>query len=82
MILGTKREIYITSIGFGAMATFLALYLGIVFLITSAVMLALKALSDSLDSLDRYDMLRRLGADERISTDPSCASRESSSCFR
>ena len=65
MILGTKREIYITSIGFGAMATFLALYLGIVFLITSAVMLALKALSDSLDSLDRYDMLRRLGADEK-----------------
>jgi putative ABC transport system permease protein len=65
MILGTKREIYISSIGFGAMATFLALYLGIVFLITSAVILALKALSDSLDSLDRYDMLRRLGADEK-----------------
>ena len=65
MISTTKREIYISSIGFGAMATFLALYLGIVFLITSAVILALKALSDSLDSLERYDMLRRLGADEK-----------------
>ena len=65
MFFSTKREIYASSIGFGATATFLALYLGIVFLITSAVILALKALSDSLDSLERYEMLRRIGADEK-----------------
>lgn len=65
MRFSSKREIYNSSIGFGATATFLALYLGIVFLITSAVILALKALSDSLDSLERYEMLRRIGADEK-----------------
>ncbi|SEF67980.1 putative ABC transport system permease protein [Eubacterium ruminantium] len=65
MVMSSKEEVYNSSIGFGAMATFLSLYLGIVFLITSAVILALKALSDSADSYERYEMLRRLGADEK-----------------
>ena len=54
-----------SSIGLGAMATFLGLYLGIVFLISSAAVLALKELSETIDSIGRYDMIRKLGADEK-----------------
>lgn len=64
-VIAFLNAIYQDSIGFGAIATFLSLYLGIVFLITSAVILALKALSDAADSYERYEMLRRIGADEK-----------------
>lgn len=61
----TRTEIVENSIGFTAISTFLFLYLGIIFLITSAVILALKALSDSADSIERYEMLRKIGVDEK-----------------
>lgn len=54
------------SIGLGAMVTFIGLYLGIIFLISSAAILALKELSESVDNIERYNMLRRLGADEKV----------------
>lgn len=52
--------------GLSAMATFIGLYLGIIFLITSAAILALKELSESADNVERYRMLRKLGADDRM----------------
>ena len=61
----SKHSLIKSSIGFTTIATFLFLYLGIVFLITSAVILALKALSDSADSMERYDMLRKIGVEEK-----------------
>ncbi len=63
--LDTHLMISDSSIGLGAMATFLGLYLGIVFLISSAAVLALKELSETIDSIGRYDMIRKLGADEK-----------------
>lgn len=55
-----------SSVGLGALVTFIALYLGIIFLINSAAILALRELSDSADNKERYGMLRKLGVDERM----------------
>lgn len=62
----TRTAIYESSIGLGALVTFIGLYLGIIFLITSAAILALKELSDSSDNKERYQTLRKLGAEEKI----------------
>lgn len=55
-----------SSVGLGALVTFIALYLGIIFLISSAAILALRELSDNADNKERYGMLRKLGVDERM----------------
>lgn len=55
-----------SSVGLGALVTFIALYLGIIFLISSAAILELRELSDSADNKERYGMLRKLGVDERM----------------
>lgn len=60
----TKIDITESSIGVGAMVTFIGLYLGIIFLLSSAAILALKELSESADNKERFLCLRRLGADE------------------
>lgn len=60
----SKLRLSEENIGVKALVTFLGLYLGIVFLITSGAILALRSLSDAADSLGRYDMLRKIGADE------------------
>ncbi len=62
----TKKKIYDSSIGLGAMATFIGLYLGIIFLISSAAILALKELSESTDNKNRFMMLRRIGVSEKM----------------
>ena len=62
----TKLLIYEASIGLGGLVTFIGLYLGIIFLISCAAILALRELSESSDNKVRYQMLRRLGADERM----------------
>ncbi len=60
-----KSEIYAAHIGLGAIVTFLGLYIGMVFLIACGAILALKELSESVDSIPRYDMLRKIGVSER-----------------
>lgn len=64
--LSSKISIYEASIGLAAMATFIGLYLGIIFLISSAAILALKELSESSDNRERYMILRKIGADEKM----------------
>lgn len=54
------------SVGISALVTFVGLYLGIIFLISSAAILALKELSDSLDDKDKYKILRNIGTDEKM----------------
>lgn len=58
----TKIAIYEASIGIGALVTFIGLYLGIIFLISSAAILALKELSESVDNYQRFNILRKIGA--------------------
>ena len=60
-----KFSIIGSAVGLGAFVTFICLYLGMVFLIACGAVLALKELSDSVDSVGRYDILRKIGADER-----------------
>ncbi|MDE5539197.1 MAG: ABC transporter permease, partial [Bacilli bacterium] len=64
--LTSKISLYTASVGLGAMVTFIGLYLGIIFLISSAAILALKELSESADNKERFKMLRKMGADEKM----------------
>ena len=50
----SKLDIYEASVGMGALVTFIGLYLGIIFLISSAAILALKELSESADNRERF----------------------------
>ena len=62
----SKIAIYEGSVGLGACVTFIGLYLGIIFLISCAAILALKELSESSDNRERYTMLRKIGTDEKM----------------
>ncbi len=62
----SKIDIANASVGLGALVTFVGLYLGIIFLISSAAILALKELSESTDNKERYNMLRKIGASEEM----------------
>lgn len=62
----TKLSIKEATVGLSAMVTFIGLYLGIIFLISSAAILALKELSESTDNKERFRILRRIGADEKL----------------
>lgn len=59
----TKNELRDNSIGLGAMISYLAIYIGIVFLITSAAVLALQQLCESADNSYRYELLKKIGVD-------------------
>ena len=62
----TRLSLYEGSIGLGAMITFIGLYLGIIFLIASAAILALKELSESTDNKEKFSILRKLGTDDKM----------------
>jgi putative ABC transport system permease protein len=64
MSINTKIDIASAAISLGAIVTFLGLYIGLVFLIACGAILALKELSESVDSIGRYEMLRKIGAEE------------------
>lgn len=64
--ISTKLDIYEASIGMGTIAIFIGIYLSIIFIITSAAILALKQLSESSDNRNRYDILRKIGTDVRM----------------
>ena len=62
----TKISIIESSVGVATMVLFIAIYLGIIFLIASSAILALKQLTESSDNKERYLILRKLGVDEKI----------------
>ena len=62
----TKNELRDNSIGLGAMISYLAIYIGIVFLITSAAVLALQQLCESADNSYRYELLKKIGVDDKM----------------
>ena len=62
----TKISIMEASIGLATIVTFIAIYLGIIFLIASSAILALKQLTDSSDNKQRYEILRKIGCDEKM----------------
>lgn len=62
----SKEEVYEQSAGLSTIIIYVAIYIGIVFLITSAAVLALQQLSENADNLSKYRLLERLGTDEKI----------------
>lgn len=64
--LRTKLDMEASSVGTKAILTFLGLYLGIVFAISSATVLAIGQLSESSDNKERFRVLRQLGSDEKM----------------
>lgn len=66
LIVTTKIEIAASSLGMGAMVIFIGLYIGIVFLISCAAILALKELSECIDNKNKYQTLRKIGVDEKM----------------
>lgn len=62
----TRLSIYEGSVSLGALVTFIGLYLGVIFLISSAAILALKELSEATENKERFKMLRKIGADEKL----------------
>ena len=66
MIRATKSQIYEASKGLTTMILYIGLYLGVVFLISSAAVLALQQLSEASDSSERYKALKKIGATEKM----------------
>ncbi len=62
----TKIVIIESSVGIATIVTFIAIYLGIIFLIASSAILALKQLTESSDNKQRYTILREIGCDEKM----------------
>ncbi len=62
----TKISLIESSLGLTTIIIFIAIYLGIIFLIASSVILALKQLTDSSDNKQRYTILRKIGCDEKM----------------
>lgn len=66
LIVYTKQDVYNQSKGMSTTILYIGLYLGIVFLIASAAVLALQQLSEASDSSDRYKALKKIGATEKM----------------
>lgn len=62
----TKTSLIEASLGLATIITFIAIYLGIIFLIASSAILALKQLTESSDNKQRYTILRKIGCDEKM----------------
>ena len=58
-ILGATKTISTTI-------SYLAIYIGVVFLITSAAVLAIAQLSEASDNIERYGLLRKIGVEGRM----------------
>lgn len=64
--LTTKADVYQSAGGYKLLVSYLALYIGLVFLIAAAAILALQQLSESSDNAERYGLLRKLGVEEKM----------------
>ncbi len=62
----TKIKLVESSVGLSTIIVFIAIYLGIIFLIASCAILALKQLTESSDNKQRYIILRKIGCDEKM----------------
>ncbi|WP_415334920.1 ABC transporter permease [Clostridium perfringens] len=62
----TKKEIYDNAAGLGATMAYLGIYLGLIFIITSSVVLAIQQLTESTDNVERYRLLKEIGVDQKM----------------
>lgn len=64
--ISTAEEVYESANSMRLMITYLALYIGLVLLVTTAAVLAIQQLSETSDALPRYRTLAELGCDGRM----------------
>lgn len=62
----TRDQIYTSNKTMTTVILFVVIYLGIVFLISSAAILSLQQLSEAADSKERYSSLKRIGASKKM----------------
>ena len=62
----SKITIIEASVGIATIVVFIAIYLGIIFLIASSAILALKQLTESTDNKQRYLILRKISYNEKM----------------
>ncbi|MDU5110657.1 MAG: ABC transporter permease [Clostridium sp.] len=61
-----KESLLASSSSMGATIAYLGIYMGGIFLITSAAILALQQLSESTNNIARYNLLKKIGVDEKL----------------
>ncbi|KGR76622.1 ABC transporter permease [Ureibacillus sinduriensis] len=67
LVIGkTKEQVLARENGTAALIVFLGLFLGLIFIITSAAVMALQQLSDASDSVERYNSLKKIGVTEKL----------------
>ena len=62
----SKEEVYEQSTGLSTIMTYIAIYIGLVFLITCAAVLALQQLSENADNIEKYQLLRKIGTSQKM----------------
>lgn len=65
-ISNDKESLFASSSSMGATIAYLGIYMGGIFLITSAAVLALQQLSESTNNIARYNLLKKIGVDEKV----------------
>ena len=60
-----KNMLYDMFYGINALVTFICCYVGLIFLLICAALLALKQLTETTDNIFRYGLLQKLGAKRR-----------------
>ncbi len=66
MNIRSRLSMEAAAVGIKVIMTFVGLYLGITFAISSATVLAIGQLSESSDNKERYRILRQIGADNKM----------------
>jgi putative ABC transport system permease protein len=65
-ICETKEKLRASNFGRAGIVSYLVLYMGLIFLIVSAVILSLQQLSQSADNIERYKFLKKMGVDDEM----------------
>ena len=60
-----KNMLYDMFYGINALVTFICCYVGLIFLLICAALLALKQLTETTDNIFRYGLLQKLGAKQQ-----------------
>lgn len=62
----TRQQLYEENKGSTTLILYIVIYLGIIFLIASAAVLALQQLTEASDSVERYNALKKIGVSKKM----------------
>lgn len=64
----TKYDLIQESLSGKTLVSFIGIYVGLIFMISSVVILAIQQLSEANDNIERYKLLKDIGADKKMVT--------------